>query len=268
MKILLVTPFYPPDKGGIAYHVHNLASILSKRHDVVVLSHYTHDRSLLRMEIVDKMQVIRIPSISPPPVPYETLVSFRIPLDITSLTKTVKDLNPDIVHVHGHHYPLTWLASYFAKQVKVPIILTLHGMYALTIHRTYIEELFNQTIFKWLLLSSNTIIAVSRAVANYAKRYVQDRRPIVVIPNGIYVEVYYKNFDKKSEYRRKYGLPEDKIIILYRGRFTQVKGVLELVKAIVLLNKYETIRQNVLFAFVGDGPLKSTIINIRKILRT
>jgi glycosyltransferase involved in cell wall biosynthesis len=259
MRILMVTPFYPPDIGGIAYHVFNIAKLLSKRHELLIIKN-NKEYGIVTGEGI---KIIKIPSLSPPPYPYQTLSSFRLPILAQKLKKIIKDKEVDLVHLHGHHYPITWLSEFYAKKYNVPTVLTLHGMYALNPYvaggKTLLEEFFNKTIFKFILKNANSIIGLTKNIVSYAKKYGPKETKYYEIPNGINLDSYERNLHKKAEYRNKYGLPKDKTIVLFRGRFTHVKGVLEAAYAAKYAMKS---RLDMFFLFVGNGPLKRTIENI------
>jgi glycosyltransferase involved in cell wall biosynthesis len=252
----MVSPFYPPDFGGISDHVAKLVTLLSKNHEVRVVTNTVGHGS---NGSVSRPDIIRIPSITPPPFPYQTLTSFRIPLKAKPLNRLIKEFQPDIIHAHGHHYPLTWISARIAKSKNIPFIMTLHGLYALTSEPTFIEEVFNQTVFKWLLHMTDNVIALTPTMVSYVKKY-DSNTQCCIIPNGVDLDLFQSNLHKKLEYREKYGLDEDKIIILYRGRFVSVKGFLELIYAIDILNKNEEVKSKVLFLLVGDGPLRENAV--------
>jgi len=256
MKILMVTPFYPPDPGGISEHVARIATILSKEYhcSVFIASCSVKNSNLAHQNKNINVNNIMIPSIIPP-IPRQTLKSLRIPLQINLLKTVIEKVQPDIIHAHGHHYPITWIAAYMSKKRKIPFILTLHGMYALTTKPTILEEIFNKTIFKWLLQLSDAVIALTPTMASYVRKYSKNV-PIYIIPNGVELALFQSNLNRKFEFRRIYSLPEDKIIILYRGRFVSVKGFEELINAIEILNQKYEIKSKTEFLLIGDGPLR------------
>ena len=258
MRISIVTPFYPPDHGGIATHVQKLTKQLAKKNKIQIIT-CTPGKA---QNLPGNPQIVKIPSVIPPPVPYQTLTSFRIPKTIIPAINAIKAFNPDIIHLHGHHYPINWITAKHLKET--PKILTMHGMYALNPNvqggKTLTEEIFNQTIFKWFLNKLNAIIALTPTIANYARKYTQ--KPIYIIPNGIDTEKYLKNIHRKTEYREKYDLPQDKTIVLFRGRFTHVKGVLEFTATAKTLSRK---RSDLYFLAVGGGPLEKAV---RKRLQT
>jgi len=252
----MVSPFYPPDFGGISDHVTKLVTLLSKNHEVKVITNTIRHGSNGSMSSPD---IIRIPSITPPPFPYQTLTSFRIPLKVKPLNKVIREFQPDIIHAHGHHYPITWISARIAKSKNIPFIMTLHGLYALTSEPTFIEEFFNRTVFKQLLYMADCVIALTPTMASYVRKY-NNNVQCCIIPNGVDLDSFQNNLHKKLEYRKKYNLGEDKIIVLYRGRFVDVKGFLELIYAIDALNKDEKLKSKVLFLLVGDGPLRKEAV--------
>jgi glycosyltransferase involved in cell wall biosynthesis len=175
------------------------------------------------------------------------------------LSNIVKEFKPELIHIHGHHYPITWLSALIAKSRNIPTLLTVHGMYALTDKATLLEEVFNYTLFKYVLHVVNAVIALTPIMASYIRRY-RSNLQCYIVPNGVNLEIYRMNINNKPKYREKYGLDEDRIIVLYRGRFAYVKGFLELIYAIKILNRSERIRKNVLFLLIGDGPLRNIAV--------
>jgi glycosyltransferase involved in cell wall biosynthesis len=252
MKILLATPFYPPEVGGIQCHTSNIVRQLSARHDITVVTNTLAEDSSGK----EKPNVVRIPFITLG-YPYETLSNFRVATSFSKLQETFQ-LGHDVVHVHGHHYPLTWLCTALAKKHGVPLVLTLHGMYALNPDtvggKTLVEEIFNRTVFRLLLGRTNSVIGLTRTIAEYARRYGKygGHTKYYVVPNGVDMEKYNRNLQRKYEYRIKYGLPLDRRIVLFRGRFTHVKGMIEAVSAAESVLRSD---EGFFFVFVGAGPL-------------
>ena len=262
LKILLTTPFYPPDKGGIANHVLHLAHHLSQNHNVTVLRNNS-DCGISHARIHKEVKVVSLRSITLPPYPFPTMTSLKLPLSINKIKSTIEEEKPDIIHVHGHHYPLTWLSIFYAKRKRIPTLMTLHGMYALNPYiqggRTLVEEVFNRTLFRKALENCNSIIGLSQTLLKYAMQYGPQTAKYYQIPNGVDIDLYNRNLKNKWRYRKKYNLPFNRIIIIFSGRFTHVKGVLEAAYAAKHITK---INPELFFLFVGDGPLKNHVHTI------
>jgi glycosyltransferase involved in cell wall biosynthesis len=261
-RVTIVTPFYPPDLGGIAVHVHELVNrLMSFGIKCQVITCARNPRSLYWVKrIGDGLEVVGVNSVTPISFP-ETMKSFRIPFYGMFTRDIICSFDPDIIHLHGHHYPINWLAAFDQKLRDIPKVLTVHGMYALNPYnvggKTIIEEIFNQTLLRSFLSKIDGVIALTRTIAKYISRYTH--KPIFIIPNGVNVSVFQENLHRKMEYRRNYDLPEDKKIILFRGRFNHVKGIIEYSEAAAILSR---LRDDIYFLAVGDGPLKPTVIKI------
>jgi glycosyltransferase involved in cell wall biosynthesis len=255
-KILVVTPFYPPAIGGISNLTYNLTKELaSLNNEVDVIT----SESILKVKSQKSIQknLTAVKSIFMPGWPYPTLRSFSIPIDLgLKIQKMIKKNNYDVIHIHGHHYPLCWLAASVADRNDVPLVLSLHGMYALNPKKlggsSRLEEIFNRSIFSNLLSKCNVVIGGTFQIIGYAEKYGKTSTRYVTIPNGVNTLKFQNNLHRKKEYRGKYNVPQDSIVILFIGRFEQVKGILEFCQAIKILvqenKKIEVI-------IVGEGSL-------------
>jgi len=131
-NILTVTPFFPPDIGGLADMVLNLNNNLTKLgHNVSIIA----SKHILDNKINPKgfsNNVFRINSIYLHGWPYSALSSFSIPIDLGLKIKSIiKKGKFDIVHVHAQNYPICWIAIHWAHKLNIPCVLTSHGMWAL-----------------------------------------------------------------------------------------------------------------------------------------
>ncbi|WP_458747521.1 glycosyltransferase family 4 protein [Candidatus Nitrosocosmicus sp. T] len=265
MRILHITPFYPPHFGGISTHVRNLTELTVRSgNDFNVIC--PTDRLRNKNEKLEPIH--RIPSIYLPPWPYPTLQSVSIPMDFGySIHKYMKKIKPDLVHVHGHHYPISWAGLIISNRQGIPNVLTLHGMYALNPAKvegqTKFEELFNNTVFKVLLSHTSAVIGLTKRITNYAQRYGKNNKTsYYTVPNGIETLPYIVNQAKRQIYRKNYGIKESSVVILFRGRFEEVKGIIEFCKAVIkLLDRFS---ENIEIIIVGDGKLKNEVNSIVK----
>lgn len=258
----MVTTFYPPHVGGIEYHVENLSKELTnKGHKITILTTELSPKNPPSIEQTSaNLDVVKLKAFFPLRHIYPSLSSQGFTLNTkTTIEKIVKEKKIDVIHVHGHHYYLSWRAIAIAHALRAPSVLTIHGLFALnpeSFIARVIEKTFNYIIFRKELLTVNALIGLTPRITNYAKKY----NPAVKnynIPNGVNYELFNSNLKNKFVYRKKYRIPPDKTVILFRGRFASIKGVLELVEAAKLLLKTN---KQLYFVFVGDGPLKIKII--------
>jgi glycosyltransferase involved in cell wall biosynthesis len=171
-----------------------------------------------------------------------------------------------VIHTHGHHYPSTWYTISIAHKFHIPCVLTLHGTTGLDHEYPFanlLETAFNRTILSAILKKVNGIIGLSPKVTNYMRKYSSPKTQFFTIPNGIYLKQFQDNLHNKTQYRKKYKLPLDKTILLFRGRFVAIKGVLEL---LTVIPSFLAQHSDVFFLFVGDGPLRKQILHTAEIV--
>ncbi len=262
-RILHVTPFFPPDRGGIANHVYNLCSNLSVLGNEMHVASPRHIGSQFHRE---DQRRYSFTSFYLPGWPYPTLRSVSIPVDLgLKLDSTLRRERFDVIHVHGHHYPLSWMAINSAARQQIPSVITLHGMYALNPSvaggKSTIEELFNKCIVSKVFHKANEIIGLTNQITTYAKDIAKESRPYHTIPNGVNTSIYEENRNKTKEYRSKYNISEESTVILFLGRLEQVKGITEFAKASAkICEQFE----NVEVMIVGEGSLESKAKSISR----
>lgn len=263
----MVTTFYPPHIGGIECHVETLSKYLVERgHKITVLTSMLPEENLRSChEFFNGIDVFRTKTFFLPGWVYSALSSQGFTLNTReTIKRLVKSKKIDLVHAHGHHYYLTWKAINAASNLELPSVLTLHGLYALSPMNALArveEEIFNNTIFRRELRKVTSVIGLTPSITNYAKRYGPLSKMYFTIPNGVNHKIFSLNHVNRTNYRRKYGIKDDSIIILFRGRFASVKGVLELAEASKLVVKQNA---KAFFLFVGRGPLDRQLAEILK----
>jgi glycosyltransferase involved in cell wall biosynthesis len=263
LKILQVTPFFPPSIGGIASLVYNLCNSLGKLGiDIHIIT--SKGNNIVQTAVDNtarKIQLTEIKSIYFPGWPYPTLRNFSIPRDFgIKIDSIIKNSAFDIVHVHGHHYPICWLAVRSAHRHKIPTVLSLHGTYALNPKtlggKSPLEDLFNKYIFRNFLSKCDLVIGGTNQVIEYAQNYSSHHDKFRIVPNGVNTQDYINNLLRKKEYRSKYHIDQEKIVLLFVGRFDESKGALEFARAIKLLFQYHDAFEVVI---VGKGNLEPEI---------
>ncbi|MDW8040613.1 MAG: glycosyltransferase family 4 protein [Nitrososphaerota archaeon] len=178
-----------------------------------------------------------IPYVVPKPSGYKTFL------------KCIK--NSDLVHVHGHPYPSSYLAVKVAKKCSKPVVLTQHNTFIkYGVFWDFAEKLNDLLIGKRVLLNSDKVIVVSRATLNYVLELGADPSKTEILYNGVDVDRF-KPLASKVEARRLLGLPENSFIVLTVRRLVYKNGIdllLESAKIAVAKNP------KLLFLVAGSGP--------------
>lgn len=224
----MVSPYDIDVPGGVQSHVLQLADHLRSLGDeVTVVAPGRRSRGGIR---------VVGPSVG---VPFNRSVA-PIALDPRALIRVrrvLSDLVPDVIHVHEPTVP--WVSMAAVTSRVAPTVATFH---AWSEHgRAYrsIGPLAGQ-----LLRSLDARIAVSQAAAAFhARALALSPDDFTVIPNGLDVA----RFARARPYRSLQGHPS----LLFVGRLEPRKGLVQLVRAFVLLKaNHPMLRLYV----VGDGP--------------
>jgi glycosyltransferase involved in cell wall biosynthesis len=121
MRILLLSDFFPPVRGGLEFHVDSLASALSDRGHTLAVATLTCDpiatHPAVQAFTVRAAATRLLPHATRerpfhPPVPD--------PLAVADIRNVVQTFRPDIIHGHS------WLSVSAPHRLGVPLILTAH----------------------------------------------------------------------------------------------------------------------------------------------
>lgn len=266
MRILIITPVFPPDIGGPATYVYELSKRLVKqRHEVFIIAH--SENMHFQRNLNDfALKIFRLPF-------YNRFSGNNSLFRILHAIKKFIELRvaPDIIYVHDPF--MTGIPGIFGKFIKrCPLVLKLVGDLAWEISqrhhwtsqnlvdfhaalplRGYLLEIAQYQIFTFC----NKIIMPSRFLKELFKPLCNPDK-IVIIPNAVEIDENIQKADK-TEIKTKLGL--NKFSIFAAGRLVPWKGFDGLVSLIPQLVKdYPQIRLNI----AGEGPLKPLLSELIK----
>jgi glycosyltransferase involved in cell wall biosynthesis len=181
------------------------------------------------------------------------------------IDKIIKEFKPDIVHTHAAKAGT--LGRIAAWRNGVPVIVhTFHGH----VFHSYFGYL-KTTLFKWIerFLSSisTCIIAISdlqkQELCNLHK--ICSERKTRVVPLGFDLDrFHHSSIEIRSNFRKKFDLPEDAIAIGIIGRLVPIKNHPMFLKAFAMLKNQTS--HLVKAVIVGDGEdrkaLESLCVNL------
>lgn len=132
----------------------------------------------------------------------------------------------DYIIIEGNHYQVLQIA----KVVKIPIILHMHT--DILTKDTPNGKKICQTCYKILVISE----FLKQRIAEIAP---EDSHKIIVYKNAISLEDF--GCDKYAEFRQnfrnKYHIAEKEFLFIFCGRIDESKGVREIIKAFIGINK-------------------------------
>jgi L-malate glycosyltransferase len=181
MRILVLTPWYPHEKGaGSGVFIKSQAKALSKKHEVAVVFStvdykkfsfssstciHSSDDAISEYRIIVNKSILLFNQLN-----YLVIIVFRT-------WRIAKSFKPTIIHAHVG-YPTAFWAWSISKLCGVPFVLTEHTR-PVNNFRSFIHR--RLTIFG--MKRANVLIAVSNMLAREMKEYVS--RPVVIVPNVV-----------------------------------------------------------------------------------
>lgn len=240
MTIALFSDTYLPTKSGVVIVVVQLREQLIKMgHSVVLVTVQTTS------EYYDSnSDIYMIPSV---PLGRGTDQFVSIPR-IRSLINYLKSKNVDIIHCHTE-FGVGKAGIKASKILHIPAICTTHTMWVL-FYKYYIKcgkiippYIVNKT-FNHFYKKFDALIGVSTKARNCFKQpNMLPNQPSALVPNAIdrskFQSVKTSDVDK-CNFRKKYGVTDDDMLLLFVGRLAEEKRVFELLeicKKVVHCNK-------------------------------
>ena len=245
-KILVITPFFSPNVGGVETHLDDLCNYFTNRKKIVSIITYQPLISKRKVSSFEKNGTVTIRRISwlgnglfnkfePYPL-FEVLYLFPA-LYLRTLFFCLSDRKDvDVIVTHGL---VASLVGKFIKPVlRKPAVATVHTIYYLDT-----KPLVGR-VFGWILQSYDKVLFASEKIRQEFVNFGVDRRKAVVF-------TYWADNSRfkplvKRDAKKIVGW-EDKFVVLFVGRLIKEKGADLLVEVARMANK------NVFFAFVTSG---------------
>jgi glycosyltransferase involved in cell wall biosynthesis len=222
MKIIQISPYFPPHVGGVEYHIKELADGLAKRgHQVTVASSCGRWTG----------EMVRIPSLDL----FYSPIPIRLP-----------KLQADIYH---SHIPSPIFGFMFRH--KTPHVITYHNDVVLPsrincrpVPRKFAEavEKASERLVRPALDRAEMIVATTMSYARTSPILQDYIEKVRVVPNAVNVSLYSRASEKEN-------------YVLYAGRMVGYKGIAALIHAMRDVQK--TVDLDLVLA--GDGPDRSRL---------
>jgi len=220
MIIAIVVPqFTPKWLGGMEMATKNLAEQLSARgHTVHIITFLDEELSPENFE--DGYFIHRIKN----PLPRIGIIFFWF-----NVIKTLKKINPDIIHLQGVVVLGTGLPVLFSHfLLNKPYVVYCHGFYLYGKDQSIYQRGFgSRFLFNLIIKYSNAIIVLTEFMKNDFANW--PNKKIFIVPNGIAIHSA-NNFDR-DVIRNELSIKTDEHILLFVGRLHAVKGLKYLILA-------------------------------------
>ena len=268
MKIAMITSEFPPKWGGVGNYSFFHANILAQKgHKVTV---FTREQNKIFKDHHKNLKIIYVKWLKVP-VFFTTSMA-------KSAMKIIKDREDefDILHVQSN---MALLQKEHYSSLKIPIVSTLHGTWVgerSTVyykHLSFNLESINDLSIKWLspmldvyedyaIKYSHAVVIGARSECRaVSQRGLKNRFDRVVrIQHGVDTESFTPN-KRTSDYKPRFGIPEDNKVILHVGRLAARKGVAEV---LLSFKKILGSKDDVKLLIVGTGPLENKLRKLAK----
>ncbi|MYZ09417.1 glycosyltransferase [Streptomyces sp. SID2999] len=223
LKVLLVSHYYPPHVGGIENVVHREARGLSGQGaEVTVLT--SADRSSTTVE--DGVRVVRVAAWNGA----ERRAGVPFPLFSPALLTTALRLarRADVVHIHDCLYLSSWAAGLAARLTRTPYVLTQHV--ALVDHPSGLVRFVQRAVYgglgRALLRGARAVFTLNASVARFVRQYGAREHRAHHLANGVDTAHFRPaaSATERALVRERFGLPADRVLVLFVGRLVPKKG--------------------------------------------
>jgi glycosyltransferase involved in cell wall biosynthesis len=244
MNILLVNHSEVTSPGGVHKNIVEISKNLSKRgHKVTVLQSNT--MNLPFREFYEGFEIIRVKSWMA-----DTFYGFN-PQVYFYLKNHLKELNLDVVHVHGYHTLFSPEVIYLIKKLdlEIPIVFSPHfGIFSRTSFAgKYFWEPYKNIIGRKIFNYCDYIITASEFESDsLITNFNLSKKNMKIIPHG----VNFKSFKNTKK-------TDDKINLLYVGYLLKIKGVQYILEAVHELVYKKRVK--LLLNIVGDGSYEQEL---------
>jgi glycosyltransferase involved in cell wall biosynthesis len=230
MKIVITVEEFDPSKGYLEYY---LARELTKLGHRVYVFTFGWSKTLLRKMLDEGFEVISIPHIA-------LVNNYHIPSlsGIRYVTSFIKAQKPDILHGQPLFSPLSLLFTccqrFFHFKIVGSLVTQRFTVDKLT--KKILYSLVRIVITRHLKNKSERIFVKSHGLKNMsATLFNLPRRKLRIIPLGVDPELF--SFDAKArrEVRKRLGLQNDDVVVVYSGKIAPRKDLDILIEALAPL---------------------------------
>lgn len=170
----------------------------------------------------------------------------KFPVNVFRFCKSIREINPDIIHVHWRSVSIYAKAS--EVLLKIPFVSTIH-----------LNEIPHSFIHRLVSFWGEKVIVISTETAEFMTRvfHIPKSRQILIF-NGVDNNKFkIPDHLEKCEARRYFKIDEGCFVISCLARLEEVKGHKTIIEALVKLNPI--FRENIIVIFGGEGSLESRL---------
>lgn len=173
---------------------------------------------------------------------------FAYPFRILEVDKTIKKIDPDVLHSHYvSHYGM-----YGALTGFKPFVVSAWGSDVLVEPK---QSLVKRRVVKYVLRKADLITVDSTSSMTAVVSLGVDEAKVKLIKHGVDLRVFH-SFEKRAEFRKDIRIPQSHKVVISTRSLEPIYDVGTLIKAVpYVLEKCP----HTYFLIIGDGPLRSQL---------
>lgn len=244
MRLLILSPFYPPHIGGLETHALEFNRHMAAAVEQIVVFTPRLPETAPIYESEGNATIIRFPA-------FEAIHNYPLPrfwrTDFWQLWQEALAKNPTHIVSRTRFFFTSLMAWRIAQSKSLPWLHIEHGSDYAQFNgsfKTNLGKLYDWTIGCLILRHADSIVANSQASASFVQK-LSGRDDARVIYRGANIEAIEKCVPNQ-EVAEKY---QGKTIIAFIGRLIDGKGTHDLITALVQLQ-----RKDIVTLIIGGGP--------------
>lgn len=253
-RICIFSAQYLPHMGGVERYTYNLAKELTNQGNKITVV-TSNTGNLKAYERQEEATIYRFPAYN--------LMNGRYPVlklnkEFYKIHKRLLTEEFDLIMINTRFYPHSVYGTILSKMKKTKCIMLEHGTSHMTVHNP-LGDFLERTVEHMLTvidkINCKEYYGVSEACTEWLKHF--HIKASGVLYNAINLDEIEKIKEIPCiDYKQKYNIPDNGIIVAFTGRLLKEKGILQLIDAVQRLREEG---KPVFLLIAGDGDEEKSV---------
>lgn len=185
-------------------------------------------------------------------------LQYPISFPVLLIKRLTKEFDIDLTHGLGLQATNTASVGILARLFSsVPFVLSIQGI-SKTGGSPFVDALSRSYDFSFgrmIVKTCRKVIVLGKALVGRALQLGASKEKIIICPPGVDVKRFNPDMNPYAGFKEHLGLRRS-FVIGFVGRFVQLKGIFDLIKACKIVSKEHSIH----LLLIGDGPLREKLV--------